>query len=89
MSKRKRKARNRGAPVPQPLIPQAIVPRNPLFNHPLMNKSHVHDKSHKAKRRAEKVKGARDWYSQSFIIVTFFNTILRIPVFNKILTAHF
>ena len=51
-------------------------PRNPLFNHPLMRKSHVHDKSNKAKRRNEKVKLARDWYSQS----GFMQTVLRIPV---------
>ncbi len=52
-------------------------PRNPLFNHPLMKKSHVHDKSNKAKRRNEKVKLARDWYSQNGLLQTF----LRIPVF--------
>ncbi len=50
-------------------------PRNPLFNHPLMKKSHIHDKSNKAKRRNEKVKLARDWYSQSALI----QTVLRIP----------
>ncbi len=50
-------------------------PRNPLFNHPLMKKSHVHDKSTKAKRRNEKVKLARDWYSQNGLM----QTVLRIP----------
>lgn len=54
-------------------------PRNPLFNHPLMKKSHVHDKSYKAKRRAEKVNFNKDWYSQNSINIL--NTILRIPVF--------
>ena len=48
-------------------------PRNPLFNHPMMKKSHVHDKSYKAKRRADKVRMARESYSQSSI-----NTFLRI-----------
>lgn len=51
-------------------------PRNPLFNHPLLKKSHIHDKSDKAKRRNEKVKLARDWYSQNGLIQTF----LRMPV---------
>lgn len=48
-------------------------PRNPLFNHPMMKKSHVHDKSYKAKRRADKVRMARESYSQSSI-----GTFLRI-----------
>lgn len=50
-------------------------PRNPLFNHPMMKKSHVHDKSYKAKRRADKVRMARESYSQSSI-----NTFLRIAL---------
>ena len=53
-------------------------PRNPLFNHPLMKKSHVHDKSTKAKRRNEKVKLARDWYSQSGLM----QIVLRIPALS-------
>ena len=52
---------------------QISPPRNPLFNHPMMKKSHVHDKSYKAKRRADKVRMARESYSQSSI-----NTFLRI-----------
>jgi len=57
-------------------------PRNPLFNHPLLKKSHVHEKSNKAKRRAGKVNlnsclRETDRYSQSGIL----NTILRISVF--------
>ena len=57
-------------------------PRNPLFNHPLLKKSHVHEKSNKAKRRGEKVNLSSclretDRYSQSGIL----NTILRISVF--------
>lgn len=75
MSKRKRKLRN--ADVASPPL---ITPRNPLFNHPLMKKSHIHDKSHKAKRRAEKVKFARDWYSQSGFYVIDIKSILRILV---------
>ena len=50
-------------------------PRNPLFNHPMMKKTHVHDKSYKAKRRADKVRMARESYSQSSI-----NTFLRIAL---------
>lgn len=69
MSKRKRKIRSKGDVSP---------PRNPLFNHPLMKKSHVHDKSYKSKRRADKVNFNKDWYSQSSINIL--NTILRIPV---------
>lgn len=71
MTKRKRKMCSKAALSP---------PRNPLFNHPLMNKSHVHDKTYKAKRRAEKVNLNKDWYSQSSINIL--NTILRIPVFS-------
>lgn len=71
MAKRKRKLPDKA---------QLSAPRNPLFNHPLMRKSHVHDKSHKAKRRADKVRFNKDWYSQSGINIL--NTILRIPVFN-------
>jgi hypothetical protein len=77
MSKRKRKVRNTGAVTSTTPVPP---PRNPLFNHPLMKKSHVHDKSHKAKRRTEKVKFARDWYSQSSIFLFDMNTILRMLV---------
>ncbi len=47
------------------------APRNPLFNHPLMKKSHVHDKSNKARRRNEKVKLVRGEYSQNGLIQTF------------------
>lgn len=79
MSKRKRKVRNRNVVSP---------PRNPLFNHPLMKKSHVHDKSHKAKRRAEKISFARDWYSQSSICFFDMNTILRIPVLKNVTISH-
>ena len=50
-------------------------PRNPLFNHPMMKKSHVHDKSYKAKRRTDKVRMAKESYSQSSI-----NTFLRIAL---------
>jgi len=50
---------------------RVIEPRNPLFNHPLMKRSHAHVKSNKAKRRAEKVKGRQDWYSQNGFIKTF------------------
>jgi len=57
-------------------------PRNPLFNNPLMKKSHVHDKSKKAKRRADKVKFntclKEDGYYQNSNLL---NTILVIPVF--------
>ncbi len=57
-------------------------PRNPLFNNPLMKKSHVHDKSKKAKRRADKVKFnaclKEDGYYQNSNLL---NTILIIPVF--------
>lgn len=41
--------------------------RNPLFNHPLMSKSHCHEKSKKARRRAEKIALKREWYSQTAI----------------------
>lgn len=88
MSKRKRKLRHMRATAP-PNQEQATqittqsrvqtAPRNPLFDHPLMKKSHVHDKSHKSKRRAEKVKFARDWYSQSSIFFLEINTLLKIP----------
>lgn len=78
MSKRKRKVRNTGG-----IAQSAPTTRNPLFNHPLMKKSHVHDKSHKAKRRAEKVKFARDWYSQSSIFLFDMNTILRMLVLGR------
>ena len=71
MSKRKRKMRSKVGVSPQ---------RNPLFNHPLMKKSHVHDKSNKSKRRADKVNFHKDWYSQSSIHIL--NTILRMPVFS-------
>lgn len=71
MSKRKRKTCSKAEVSP---------PRNPLFNHPLMKKSHVHDKSQKAKRRADKVRFNKDWYSQSGIFSL--NTILRIAVFS-------
>lgn len=64
MSKRKRKT----------AITSASPPRNPLFNHPMMKKSHVHDKSNKTKRRAEKVRFAREWYCQNSI-----GTFLTIP----------
>lgn len=64
MSKRKGKApKTRVAP-----------PRNPLFNHPMMKKSHVHNKSNKTKRRAEKVRFAREWYCQNGM-----RTFLTIP----------
>ena len=79
MSKRKRKARNTGGLVP---------PRNPLFNHPLMKKSHVHDKSYKAKRRAEKIRFTRDWYSQSRFCFFNIKTILRIPVLRMAAIAN-
>ena len=73
MSKRKRKVRHTGG---------LASPRNPLFNHPLMKKSHVHDKSYKAKRRAEKIRFARDWYSQSGFCFFNIKTILTIPVLS-------
>ena len=79
MSKRKRKERNTNVVSP---------PRNPLFNHPLMKKSHVHDKSHKAKRRAEKIRISRDWYSQSSICFFAMNTILRIPVLKHVTVTN-
>ena len=50
---------------------RVLEPRNALFNHPLMKKSHAHEKSNKAKRRAEKVRDSRDWYSQNSFIQTF------------------
>ena len=84
MSKRKRKVRNGGM-----LAPPLITPRNPLFNHPLMKKSHVHEKSYKAKRRAEKVKVAGDWYSQSSINIKTINTVLRISVPGEALIAQY
>jgi len=55
----------------------AVASRNPLFNHPLMKKSHRHDITNKAKRRAEKISIARDWYAQSCFTL---KTILNIPV---------
>ncbi len=55
--------------------------RNPFFNHPLMKKSHRHDKSFKAKRRAEKVKLNKDCYSQKGI--TLVNAFLRSTVLNS------
>jgi len=67
-------------------------PRNPLFNHPLMKKSHVHDKSKKAKRRADKVKFNAclkgDGYYQNSNLL---NTILIIAVFffPKVLQERF
>lgn len=73
MSKRKRKKEMRAAPS---VTQRIVAPRNPLFNHPLMKKSHVHDKSYKSKRRLEKVKGAKDWYSQNGFNI---KTLLRIP----------
>lgn len=63
MSKRKRKTHTIVAP-----------PRNPLFNHPMMKKSHAHHKPDKAKRRAEKIRLSREWYSQNGI-----STFLKIP----------
>ncbi len=80
MSKRKRKVRKKemGALLP-------VAPRNPLFNHPLMKKSHVHEKSYKSKRRTEKVKGARDWYSQNGFN---WKTLLKIPVTSIILNMQ-
>ena len=79
MSKRKRKTRKieKGTAL-------LVTPRNPLFNHPLMKKSHVHDKSYKSKRRAEKVNGARDWYSQNGFN---WKTFLKIPVLSISQTA--
>jgi len=74
MSKRKRKVRKNKTLNKQPSLEKA---RNPLFNHPLMKKAHVHNKSYKAKRRSEKVKGAKDWYSQSCFKL---KAILRISV---------
>ncbi len=74
MSKRKRKMRKKGMAAP------AKAPRNPLFDHPLMKKSHVHDKSYKAKRRAENVQIARDWYSQSGFYIYNMKSILRMLV---------
>lgn len=63
----------------KPKLSQLKAPRNPLFNHPLMNKAHTHEKTYKAKRRAEKVRIARDGYAQSCFN---FKTILNIAVFN-------
>jgi hypothetical protein len=54
--------------------------RNPFFNHPLIKKSHIHDKSYKAKRRAEKVKNAKDWYSQSCFYLLKLKPILTMPI---------
>lgn len=70
MSKKKRKTSHKKGVSP---------PRNPLFNHPLMKKSHIHEKTNKAKRRAEKVRFNKDEYSQRGIKLV--NTFLRIPVF--------
>lgn len=81
MSKRKRKVRNKGMDAP------VKAPRNPLFDHPLMKKSHVHDKSHKAKRRAEKVRFARDWYSQSGFCIFNIKSVLRMLVPSSINTV--
>ncbi len=55
-------------------------PRNPFFNHPLMRKSAVHDKSKKAKRRLDKVRFNKDWYSQRGIHHK--HTFLKMPVFH-------
>ncbi|WP_198264798.1 hypothetical protein [sulfur-oxidizing endosymbiont of Gigantopelta aegis] len=74
MSRKKRSARKA-----ETLL---TAPRNPLFNHPLMKKSHVHDKPGKAKRRAEKVRFSKDWYSQSGLIQNHLKAILRMPVFS-------
>ncbi len=69
MAKRKRKMPDR----------LTSAPRNPLFNHPLMNKSHAHDKTNKAKRRASKIAFNRDWYCQNSL--NYQQAILTIPVF--------
>jgi hypothetical protein len=79
MSRKKRSARKAGKVL-------LDVPRNPLFNHPLMKKSHVHDKSGKAKRRADKVYFAKDWYSQSGLFTFNLQTVLRIPVLALVST---
>jgi len=77
MSKTRSKKRSKRAFEKICNEPQArmIEPRNPLFNHPLMKKSHAHVKSNKAKRRAEKIRAAKEWYSQN----SFIKTVLRIP----------
>jgi hypothetical protein len=71
MSKRKMKANSKKGLSP---------PRNPFFNHPLMRKSAVHDKTEKAKRRSDKVRFNKDWYSQKGICHTY--TFLKIPVLH-------
>jgi len=80
-AKKKCKMRNKTLSLNEGLEQERIQTfRNPFFNHPLMKKSHRHDKSFKAKRRAEKVKLNKDCYSQKGIRLI--NDFLRITVLN-------
>ncbi|MBI3561554.1 MAG: hypothetical protein HY080_07565 [Gammaproteobacteria bacterium] len=47
---------------------KAVKQRNYLHDHPLMKKGGVHQKSNKAKRRAEKQVLQRDWDEQSGLL---------------------
>ena len=38
------------------------APRNPFFNHPLMKKNDVHQKTQKAKRKADEAALKKEWY---------------------------
>ncbi len=80
-TKKKRKMHNKTSLLKESLEQERIQTfRNPFFNHPLMKKSHRHEQSFKAKRRAEKVKLNKDCYSQKGIHLM--NDFLRITVLN-------
>ncbi len=52
-------------------------PRNHLYNHPLLHKGGAHEKTHKAKRRKDKVKLKKEWLSENYFYLKLLKIIFK------------